>query len=87
MCDFSANHCNKYHNTTFPTFVLAECTKFYEEWRIDEEANERILSDSDSIDSEDEAIVIKLRKRVRWKPNVPGESQIFLIYNLNQDYR
>jgi len=48
-----------------------QCTKFYEEWRIDCEANERILSDSESLDSEDEAFYFeqhkKAKKRVRWK--------------------
>ncbi|XP_069129231.1 uncharacterized protein [Argopecten irradians] len=51
-----------------------QCRKFYEEWRFDIEANERILSDSESMESEDEAIFVertkKTKKRVRWKNNL-----------------
>ena len=51
----------------------SKCAKFYEEWRVDCQANERVFTDSDSSDSEDEAIYVrprKPRKRVRWRKNV-----------------
>ncbi|XP_071127810.1 ETS-related transcription factor Elf-2-like isoform X3 [Mytilus edulis] len=51
----------------------SKCAKFYEEWRVDCQVNERVFTDSDCSDSEDEAIYVrpkKPRKRVRWRKNV-----------------
>lgn len=60
----------------------SKCAKFYEEWRVDCQANERVFTDSDSSDSEDEACYVrpkKPRKRVRWRKNVFREYCIFVL--------
>ncbi|XP_061185367.1 ETS translocation variant 5-like [Saccostrea echinata] len=52
---------------------LDQCAKFYQEYREDVVANERLLSDSsDSMDTDEEEYVQrrKLKKRVRWKSNI-----------------
>ena len=77
---------NKLHAFTDDDLDLDEenskCAKFYEEWRVDCQANERVFTDSDSSDSEDEACYVrpkKPRKRVRWRRNVFREYHIFFL--------
>lgn len=64
-----------------------KCARFYEEWRVDCQINERVFTDSNTSDSEDEAIYIrpkKFRKRVRWRKR-GGQSMLFFHLNKNYD--
>lgn len=60
---------------------LDQCAKFFQEYRQGIIANERLLSESsDSMDTDEEEYIQrrKLKKRVRWKSNISGKSQIHI---------